>query len=87
MTDNRVSITLTMDNHFLRMLKTTIALGRLRDLDKTTAVTALALVVFAEASGAVPAEVHAVTPIDWRGHIEVDHDARVVKDAEGNVLP
>ena len=83
MAEKRVRICLEVDSHFVRMLNATVHLKGLGpELDRQhTALEVLGVVVLAEARGALPEQVQAFTPIEWRAHIEAVHDAREVVTA------
>ena len=84
MGNKRVTIAIEMDSHFIRMLKTTTHLRGLgndkEEYKNHTAADALAVVVLAEAIGAIPEQVHSLTPIEWRPHIQAISDYRKVKE-------
>lgn len=80
-----VRITLEMDPEFIKHLQTTISLSGLGNLEENykqhTALDALGVVALAEARGALEEQVHALTPIEWRPHIQAIHDLRTVEES------
>lgn len=83
----RIFITLSVDEHFIKMLKANVQLdSRTRDSDGHVDVRGvLAIVCDAEMRGGHPEQVHARTPIEWRAHIQPMSDMRVVI-ANGKVV-
>jgi len=76
----RVTVTLKVDSEFVSLLHAAVHLAGLGpDRAQHTPIQALAVVFLAEAMGALPEQVHALTPIEWRPHIEAVSDARVVE--------
>lgn len=77
----RVRLTLELDAHFIRLLNANMHLsGLMKDdgLHVLDVRAVLARVVLAEARGAPSEQVHALTPVEWRGHIDVLPDERQV---------
>src|SRR5271154_1421425 len=69
----RITLTIDVSEHFVKMLQATCQIGRLvgkDQKDQMTALSVLGVVVLGEARGAFPEQVHAMTPIEWRGHIK-----------------
>jgi hypothetical protein len=79
----RVRVTIEVSSHFVKMLQATCQAERLigeHQKDRLTALGALGAVVLGEARGAFPEQIHAMTPIEWRDHIEPVSEARVVTE-------
>jgi len=77
----RVRLTLELDAHFIRILNANMHLsGLMKDdgLHVLDVRAVLARVVLAEARGAPSEQVHALTPLEWRGHIDVLPELRKV---------
>ncbi len=78
----RVQVTVEVSEHFLRMLKATVALSGWGNLTEPyrphTAAAVLAVVVLNEARGAFPEQVHAQIPHEWRSDIEAVSEQRKV---------
>lgn len=72
----RVQVTIEISEHFLRLLKAQVGLNNWSNMAEPyprgghTPAAALAVVVLAEARGAFPEQVHALTPMEWRPDIE-----------------
>ena len=81
----RVRLTLDVSAHFVRMLQASCQMGRLvgsEQKDRMTALEVLGVVVLGEARGALPEQIHASTPIEWRDEIESVTDERKVREVE-----
>jgi hypothetical protein len=76
----QVTISITMDSEFVKLLNFNVGLSRLRDKDELTPSQQLALTVLAEARGGLSEEVHATILPSWRPHIWVEEDGRKVKE-------
>jgi hypothetical protein len=78
----RVQIVIEMDEHFVRLLNAQLTLKKIGpNSDKQLSpMEVLAVVALAEARGAYPEEIHAMTPIEWRPHIEAITKSRLVKE-------
>ena len=83
----QVTVAVKIDSHFVSILNASVELNQLRHRDQLTPIDQLALLVLAEARGAFPEEVHAITLHEWRPHIEVLHDMRKVDVVENNGWP
>lgn len=81
----RVRIYLELDEHFVRLLNAQVMLKGLGpDLDRQhSPMEVLAVVVLAEARGALPEQVNFLTPPEWRPHLEAIHDLREVIEEQG----
>lgn len=81
----RVRICLELDEHFVRLLNAQVMLKGLGpDLDRQhSPMEVLAVVVLAEARGAVPLQVHLLTPPEWRPHLEALPPLRAVIEEQG----
>jgi hypothetical protein len=80
----RVRITLEVSSSFVRMLQATCQMSQLigsEQKDKLTALEVLGAVALGEARGALPEQIHAMTPIEWRDDIEPVSDMRTVIEA------
>jgi hypothetical protein len=81
----RVTVTLELSEHFIKMLQVTCQMSRLigsEQKDRLTALGVLGAVVLGEARGAFPEQIHAMTPIEWRDHIEPMSDKRSVREVQ-----
>lgn len=82
----RVKIAISVDSHFVSMLKATCNLDPRMSAQirgegaELTAAGVLALVALGEAQGALPEQVHAMIPPTWRPHIEAVSEDRVVTE-------
>jgi hypothetical protein len=79
----RVTVTIEVSEHFVRMLQASCQMGRLvgaDQKDKLTALQVLGVVVLGEARGALPEQIHIMTPIEWRNDIEPVTEARIVRE-------
>ena len=74
----KVTIGLTVDSHFVKLLQAEAMMGQLAERDRLTPGQQLALVALAEFRGAIPEQTHAAIPPCWRPHIEANSRARVV---------
>ena len=88
----RVRIALEVDEHFVRMLTATVMLDERTKMALTgrhvagdpsprqlTAADVVAVVVLAEARGALPEQVQAAIPPEWRDNITALHALRAVR--------
>lgn len=78
----RVRITIEVDEHFVRLLRANLTLKNRLNIDeqpKMTATDVLGIVVMGEARGALEEQIHAMTPQEWRPHIEAIHSMREVR--------
>ncbi len=76
-----VTIGIKMDSYFVGLLRSSVGLKGLPDIDRQlTPIEVLAVVALAEARGAIPEQVHALTPPEWRPHIEAITEARGVEE-------
>lgn len=76
----KVRIALELDERFVRLLKANVGLSN--PDRRHTPSDALAVVVLAEARGALEDQVHILTPIEWRPHIRAVHELREVTEEE-----
>jgi hypothetical protein len=76
----RVTIGIKMDSEFVTLLNSCVYLSQLREKDELTPAQQLALVVLAEARGAMPEQTHACILPCWRPHIEVVSGLRKVEE-------
>lgn len=79
--EKRVTVALSVDSSFIRLLNASVQLDGGMDPDKEIDVRGvLARVFLAEARGAFKEEVHAIIPPQWRPNIEAVSDLRSVKE-------
>ncbi len=86
----RVSLTLELDAHFIGLLNANMHLSGLMKDDGRHVLDVRAVlvrVVLAEARGAPSEQVHALTPLEWRGHIDVLPDERKVFEDAATAAP
>ena len=77
----RVRISIEVSESFIRLLNAKVQLGGYHDDDRELDPAAvLALVVLGEARGALPEQIHAKIPPQWRPDIEAVHCERRVFD-------
>jgi hypothetical protein len=79
----KVRITLELDSHFVSMLRATLSMRHALNIEtqpQLTAVEALGVVVYGEARGAFESDINAMTPHEWRPHIEAIHSERKVME-------
>lgn len=78
----QVTVGIKIDSHFVRLLHTCVGLKQLGpDLDRQhTPMEVLAVVILAEARGALPEQIHLLIPPEWRPHIEAVTEMRKVKE-------
>lgn len=78
--NKRVTVAVTMDMEFVRMLSASVTLSNLGNKDEITAIDQLALTILLEARGAHEEQVHAsILPV-WRPHLEVASELRKVEE-------
>jgi hypothetical protein len=78
----RVTIGITMDNEFIRLLRASVTLNRLRDKDELTPIDQLALLALGEAMGGLEEQVHAAILHVWRPHIQAASEVRRVQESD-----
>ena len=80
----RVKLTLEVDSQFVKLLQANVQLSGLlgEDQPRMAPMQVLAVVVLGEARGATEEQIHAMTPIEWRPHIEAIHSERKVTEIE-----
>ena len=84
MTSKRVTVAITLDAQFVRLLSANVELQMPGCISgnyhkQMTPSQVLALVVLLEARGAPEEQVHAATPPEWRPNIEAVHALRKVE--------
>lgn len=76
----RVTVAVTMDESFIRLLNANVELSQLRNKDELTPGDQLALTILAEARGGFEDQVHATILPAWRPHFEVVSEMRKVEE-------